>query len=275
VENIEKITAAIKAGESLLDAAHSVGISERTIRRWRAQAEREAQAGEVGLASAFVDCVTHATLEVKESLTSKLMRAAREGEVTETEIIDPETGKVLRKRITRRGPDPRLVLQILSRKDPEGWGAPGTRKAKQEKKPVGEIRFYDHTKVDDAADEAYIAAHTPSQPDPEGKAEGEAEEAAEAATEAAEAAEDDTILFELPRKREPEGKDAGLPWTDAQIRACFGPRPTLAQLRTAERADNPPVFDDVDPAPAPEPTPDNVVSLPRRNNDPNDPLNLT
>ena len=160
---VRRIVEGILSGESLPNAARSAGISMRTIQRWRRRADEEERQGTPGPASAFVRATAEAAAQVQKKLTQKVLDAALENQEIVTEIICPETGRTLRKKVVRRGPDPHLALRVLSKKDPAGWGSPAQRRATgvEEAPRTGVVRFYDLE-----AEKAALAAQAEKQDTP-------------------------------------------------------------------------------------------------------------
>jgi len=226
-DTINAIAKGIRGGMSLPGAARAVGVSVRTIQRWRKDAEREDEEGKQGLASQFVRAVAQAVADTEGALSGKVMDGALQDRTTTTEILDPDSGKVIRRKIVNHGPDLHLALKILARKYPAEWGTGVSRKTGEEAPPVrARAEYYDPSQPSDPAeDQRYIDSHGPGASEDDGEGE---------------------VVYRLPIKDKLQGKDLipEEPWTDSQVLGVFGRNPTQAQLRRAMREDDPPVFDD-------------------------------
>ena len=124
-ERHDAIVAAIERGLSYRDSALCAGISERTLRNWRALGEQAKSGKAWELVAAIAEAEARARQKVADSLYSGVTEVRLVKKRHVRRVVDakgqPTGDTVIEEWTEEHLPDPRIQLEWLTRRDPEHW----------------------------------------------------------------------------------------------------------------------------------------------------------
>jgi hypothetical protein len=117
---VERICQALRKGCTWSVAATSAGVSPKTVHAWR----QKGQEASGGIFRDFYDQTSAAEREAFQALEQTLIRTALGGLVVTEKKVVTKGGEIVEEVLTTKTTpaDGRLLLQILERRDFQGWG---------------------------------------------------------------------------------------------------------------------------------------------------------